>query len=118
MKKIAKLCEDSEGKAIAELKGDRYAREFQAVKERELNFADNEVSYRKSAFETATNNHKAQLDRVKKATETLAAATKTCGEKKTNVLNAAEVKATAEKTLAEFAEIKKATDAHEAAEKA
>src|SRR3989475_452056 len=115
---IAKLWDASEGKEIAELKGDRYAREFQAARERELNFATNEVTYRKSAFQTATTNHNAQLDRVKKATETLAAAEKTCNEKKTNVLNAVEAKAAAEKALAEFAEIKKATDAHEAAEKA
>src|SRR3989475_10835706 len=115
---IAKLWDASEGKEIAELRGDRYAREFQAARERELNFATNEVDYRKSVFQTATNNHKAQLDRVKKATETLAAAEKTYGEKKTNVLNATEAKVAAEKVLAEFAEIKKATDAHEAAEKA
>src|SRR2546427_452083 len=115
---IAKLWDASEGKEIAELRGDRYAREFQAARERELNFATNEVDYRKSVFQTATNNHKAQLDRVKKATETLAAAEKTYGEKKTNVLNATEAKVATEKVLAEFAEIKKATDAHEAAEKA
>src|SRR6266436_2389381 len=115
---IAKLWDASEGKEIAELRGDRYAREFQAARERELNFATNEVSYRQSMFQTATNNHNAQLDRVKKATETLAAAEKTYGEKRTNVVNATEAKAAAEKVLTEFAEIKKATDAHEAAEKA
>jgi WD40 repeat protein len=115
---VAKLWDVAEGKEIAELRGDRYARELQVAKERELSFATNEVAYRKSAFQTATTNHNVQLDRIKKATETLAAAEKTCGEKRTNVLNAAEAKATAEKALAEFAEIKAATDAHEAAEKA
>jgi len=115
---IAKLWDATEGKEIAELRGDRYVREFQAARERELNFATNEVSYRQSAFQTATNNHNAQLDRVKKATETLAAAEKSYGEKRTNVFNATEAKAAAEKALSEFAEIKKATEAHEAAEKA
>src|SRR5439155_21295645 len=105
---IAKLWDVSEGKEIAELKGDRYARDFQEIKEREMTFANNEVTYRKSAFESATNNHKAQLDRVKKATEALAAAEKTEGEKKTNVVKAREAKVAAEKALAEFSEIKKA----------
>src|SRR5207247_8706694 len=59
---IAKLWDASEGKEIAELRGDRYAREFQGARERELNFANNEVVYRKSAFQTATNNHNAQVD--------------------------------------------------------
>ncbi len=115
---IAKLWEAAEGKEIAELRGDRYAREFQSARQRELNFATNEVSYQKSAFQTATNNHNAQLDRVKKATEALAAAEKSYGEKTTNVVNASEAKAAAEMVLAEFAEIKQATDANEAAEKA
>jgi len=61
---IAKLWDASEGKEIAELKGDRYAREFQSARERESSFAGNEVGYRKSALQTATNNHNAQLDRV------------------------------------------------------
>jgi WD40 repeat protein len=77
---IAKLWDASEGREIAELKGDRYAHEFQAARERESHFAGNEVGYRKSALQTATNNHHAQLDRVKKAAESLAAAEKTCGE--------------------------------------
>ncbi|MBI3851644.1 MAG: hypothetical protein HY298_15410 [Verrucomicrobia bacterium] len=115
---VAKLWDAMTGKEVSELKGDRYAQEFQAAKERELAFANNEVTYRKTAFQTATNNQNAQLDRVKKATETLAAAEKTYGEKKTNVVNATEAKATAEKALAEFSEVKKATEAHEAAEKA
>lgn len=115
---IAKLWDAGEGKELAELKGDRYARELLGAKERELTFASNEVAYRKTAFQTATNNHKAQLDRVKKATETLAAADKTYGEKKTNVVNATEAKVAADKVLAEFAEIKKVTEAYEAAEKA
>src|SRR5439155_27129670 len=92
---IAKLWDASEGKEIAELRGDRYAREFQGARERELNFATNEVSFRKSAFQTATNNYNAQLDRIKKASDTLAAAEKSYGEKKTNMVNATEAKAAA-----------------------
>jgi WD40 repeat protein len=114
---IAKLWDASEGKEIAELRGDHYARDLQAAKERELSFATNEVNYRKSAFQTATNNHNASLDRVRKATEALAAAEKTYGQKKTNIVTATEAKAVAEKALAEFAEIKKTTEANEAAEK-
>src|SRR5438445_1944068 len=56
---ITKLWDAADGKEIAELRGDRYARDFQAAKERESIFATNEVSYRQSAFQTATNNHKA-----------------------------------------------------------
>ena len=114
---VAKLWDAPTGKEIAALKGDRYARELLAAKEREQTFAKSEVSYRESAFQRATNNHNTQVERVKKATETLAAAEKTCGEKKTNVLNATEAKATAEKALADFAEIRKAAEAHEAVEK-
>jgi WD40 repeat protein len=115
---VSKLWESAEGKEIAELRGDRYAREFETGRERELNFATNELAYRKSALQTATNNHNAQLDRVKKGTETLTKAEKTFDEKKTNVVNAAEAKTAAEKALAEFAEVRKAVEAHEAAEKA
>ena len=115
---VAKLWDALTGKEVAELKGDRYAQEFLAAKERELTFANSEVAYRKTAFQTATNNHIAQVERVKKATDALAAAEKTYGEKKTNVVNAAEAKVAAEKALEEFAAIKKATEAHEAAEKA
>jgi WD40 repeat protein len=115
---IARLWDATEGKEIAELRGDRYARELQADRERELKFADNEVAYRKSAFQAATNNYKAQLERVKKATETFAETEKTYDGKKTNVVNATQAKAMAEKALVEFAEIKRAIDDHEAAEKA
>src|SRR5437763_16102477 len=51
---VAKLWESSEGKEIAELRGDRYARELQTARERELNFSTNELAYRKSALQTAT----------------------------------------------------------------
>jgi len=115
---LARLWDASEGKEIAELRGDRYARDLQSARERELDFANQEVVYRKSGFQTATNNHNAQLERVKKATETLAAAEKSYGEKKTNALNAAEARAAAEKVLVELAEVKKTSESHEAAEKA
>jgi WD40 repeat protein len=115
---IAKLWDASDGKEIAELKGDRYARELLAAKERELNFATNEVAFRQSSFQTATNNHKAQLERVKKAAESLAAAEKIYGEKKTNVVTATEAKVAAEKALVAFSEIKKTSETHEEAEKA
>jgi WD40 repeat protein len=115
---IAKLWDAAEGKEIAELRGDRYTRELQLVRERELKFATNEVAYRKAAFQIATTNHNAQLERIKKATESLAKAQKTYDEKKTNVLTAAEAKAAAEKGVAEFAEIKTATENLAAADKA
>jgi len=114
---VAKLWDASEGKELAELRGDRYARELLAARERELTFATNEMAFRQSAFQTATNNHKAQLERVKKAAEALSAAEKIYGEKKTNVLTATEAKAAAEKALVAFAEIKKTADAYEDAEK-
>jgi len=115
---VAKLWDAMNGRDIAELKGNRHVRETLTVKERELVFANNEVVYRKTALQTATNNHNTQLERGRKATEALAAADKTYGEKKTNVVNAVEARAFAEKALGEYTEIKKATEAHEAAEKA
>jgi len=115
---VAKLWDAMTGKEVAELKGDRYAQESLAAMERELTFANNEVAYRKTAFQTATNIHNAQLERVKKANEALAVAQKTYGEKETNVVNATEAKAAAEKALGEMAEIKQTTEAHETAEKA
>ncbi len=115
---VAKLWDGMTGREVAELRGDRYARELQIVRERELTFATNEIAYRRTALQTATNNHNAALERVKKATDALTAADKTYGEKKTNVVNAVEAKAAAEKALNEFTEVKQATEALEAAEKA
>ncbi len=114
---IARLW-DAEGKELAELKGDRYAVEFEAARERELKFSTNEVTFQKAAFQTATDNHKTQLERVKKGKEALATAEKNSQDKTTNVVNATAARAAAEKALRDFAEVKKAAEARDAAEKA
>lgn len=115
----AKLWDAENGQLIVELKGDRYASELVTTTERELAFSNSEINYRKSSIQNAEKEHKAQVDRVKKATEAQQAAAKAFDEKKKSLATAAEAKTAAEKALAELnAEIKKVTEEYQAAEKA
>ncbi len=114
----AKLWDPADGKQIAELKGDRRARELVAEKERGIAFTAAEVTYRKTAFQATTNALVAMNDRIKKATEAHVPTQKAFLEKQTNVMTAATAKLAAEKAVDEFAELKKATGTVEAAEKA
>ena len=88
-----------------------------AEKERGLTLANHELTYRNKTWQTATNEHKAQLERVHKAIETLAAADKIYHEKQAKVTEAAAVRTDGEKALVNFPEIKQATEAYETAEK-
>jgi WD40 repeat protein len=104
---------------VAELKGDRHAQETLLARQRELTLATNELAYRKMSFTTATNAQKAALERVKKAKEADAAATKALAEKEKPRNDTAEAKAAAEKVLAPLNDdFKKATEAVEAGDKA
>ncbi|MEO8426905.1 MAG: c-type cytochrome domain-containing protein [Verrucomicrobiota bacterium] len=115
----ARLWDAEKGERVAELKGDRYAREWVAEKERALAFATNEVAYRKTTFQNTTNQHNLQVERVKKGTDALAAAEKALTDKQKTVKETTEAKAAAEKALDELnTVVKKATEALEAAEKA
>jgi len=78
---VARLWDAEKGEGVAELKGDRYAREWVAEKERALIFATNEVAYRKTTFQNATNQHNVQAERVKKGTDAFAAAEKALADK-------------------------------------
>ena len=101
------------------MKGDRYAREWVAEKERSLAVATNEVAYRKTTFQNATNQHNVQAERVKKGTDAFAAAEKVLADKQRALKEATEANAAAEKALEELNTlVKKATEALEAAEKA
>jgi WD40 repeat protein len=116
---IAKLWDAQEGKEIAELKGDRYAREAVVNLDRQVSAAKLEVEYRKTTFQSTTNQHKSAVERVKKATDTNAAVTKVLAEKETAYTNAVAAKAAAEMALADLGpEVKKLAEALDAAEKA
>ncbi len=115
--KTAKLWDAKDGKEIAKMSGDHYLLERLAEKERGLTLSNNELVYRKKVWQTATNEHKAQLERVQKATEALAAAEKIYHEKQTKVTEAAAAKTAGDNELANFAEIKKAAEAYETADK-
>ncbi len=114
----AKLWDPADGKQIAELKGDRRARELVAAKERDIAFTAAEVVYRKTAFQATTNQLVAMNDRIKKANEANAPTQKAYLERQTNVMVAATAKLAAEKSVDEFTELKKATEVVAAAEKA
>jgi len=115
----AKLWDAENGKLIAELKGDRYASELVIATERELSFANGEINYRKSSIQNAEKEHKAQEDRIRKATEAQQAAAKALDEKKKALDSATGAKTGADNALAELnAELKTVTEQYQAAEKA
>ncbi len=116
---IAKLWDSKDGKQIAELKGDRYRLEVLQDSERTLAFSASEVTYRKTGLQTAETQHKAQVDRVGKATDAVKAAEKSFGEKQKLVETAKTAKSDAEKALVTLrAEIKKVTEDFQTADKA
>src|SRR3989441_585449 len=117
--KLARLWDLNDAKEIAQLKGDRYAQEYAADRERAFAFAKAEADYHKGALKSAETNQTAQLERVKKATEASEAAEKAFAEKQKKQMEALEAKAAAEKAVEEAkAEAKKAAQDVEAADKA
>jgi WD40 repeat protein len=116
---VAKLWETSEGKQIAEMKGNGRAQEYTADRDRFLAFAKSEVDFQKAALKSAETNQTAMANRVKKAHETHDAAEKALAEKQTRVQEKKEARAAAEKPIEELkAELKKAADAFDLADKA
>ena len=116
---VAKLWDAEEAKEIAELKGDRYARELVAAMDRNLAAAKVELDYRQKTFQSATNQHKSAVERLTKATDTNAAITKVFAEKEKAYTNAVAAKASAETALVDLGpDVKKLADVLDAAEKA
>ncbi len=115
----AKLWNPTATAAVAELKGTRSAREALAGQERNVAFAKEEATYRKTALADAEKARTAAGERVKKAGETKATAEKQpIAEKAAASKKAADEKAVAEKAAMETdAELKKLTGAAEADEK-
>jgi WD40 repeat protein len=63
----------ADGKPVAELRGNRYVREFADQQDRALQVATGNVAYRKDAVEAAKKALQATQDRVKKSTEAIPA---------------------------------------------
>jgi WD40 repeat protein len=63
----------ADGKQIAELRGNRYAREFADERDRHLQVATGNVAYYKGTVDAAQKAVQAAQDRVKKSTETMTA---------------------------------------------
>lgn len=115
---ITKIWDAENGKEIAQLKGNRYLLEQAKNLEREVAFAKSEISFWKSSVETAGKQHKAELERVKKAFDGVAQAEKTLAEKQKAASDANAGKANAEKALNDLnAQLAKAKETLEAAEK-
>jgi WD40 repeat protein len=115
---VAKLWDAKDGKAVAELKGDRYAVELVGERERGVTFAGSEISYRKTSLASTEKEQQAQKDRVQKATEAQETAAKAFAEKEKLFTSAKDAKASAEKALVDLnAEVKKATEDYQAADK-
>ena len=116
---VAKLWSLPDGKAVADVKGDRYVADAAAAVEREATFAASEVTYQKGVLKTSEDSLKKEQEAAKKAAEEKAALEKTLPEKKKALAKAMEEKAAADKPALEAtAAVKKATDAKEAADKA
>ena len=115
---VAKLWRADDGKLIAELKGDRYADESAAETERELKVAKLTTEFHEKARDAADAENKKQTERVAKATETNSVTEKVFAEKEKAFKDAQSARAAADKSLTDLlAEIKKATEAFENADK-
>jgi WD40 repeat protein len=72
---------DAEGKQVAEIKGDHYATEAAATRERDLSFATSEIAYHKGVVDAANKRQAEQVERVKKAAGADVEADKAVAEK-------------------------------------
>ncbi len=115
----AALWETKDGRQVAVLQGDRYARELLAARERMATFAKAEIEFHRAALKTAETNHVTVLARVQKAAETGTNTAKAHDEKQKAFAAATATRAAAEQALAEVSpDVKQAADASEAAEQA
>lgn len=114
---VARVWSDEDGKMVVEVKGDRDATLEADRLERDLNFANGEVGYRKGALEEAKKREKAEADFAAKALDSRVNSEKNLTEKQKALLAAVEARAAAEKAPAELAaEAQKNQEALSAAE--
>jgi WD40 repeat protein len=119
MDKVARLWDTNDGKEIAQCKGDRYALERVAERERALEFTKAEVIFQKAALNSAETNQTAQVERLNKATSADESAEKALAEIQKKVKAAVEAKVAVEKALEEAKTAgRKATDDFAAADRA
>ena len=113
-----KLWDAKEGKEIATLTSDHDLEIALPEAGRTATLATNELAFRKTAWQTATNEHHVQQTRLEKATKAFADAEKPFKEKQTKLTETRTAHEAAEKALAEFKDLQLATTTLEAAEKA
>lgn len=90
----------ADGKQIAELRGNRYAKEFGDERDRDLQVATGNVAFRKDAVDAAQKAVQASHDRVKKSTEAIAAKEQDVTVKQKALADARAAKAAADQALA------------------
>ena len=106
----------ADGKVIAELRGNRLAREFAEQRERELQVATGSVTFQKAAVAAAEKALQAAQERAKKSAEAVAPKTQELAAKEKAFADAKAAKAALDKSLADAdAELKKSGDALQAA---
>ena len=110
----------ADGKGIAELRGNRFARELSEQRERELLVATGGVTFQKAAVAAAEKSLVAAQDRAKKSVEAIAPKQQELAAKEKALADAKAAKPALDKVLADAeVELKKADDAlHAAATKA
>jgi WD40 repeat protein len=112
---VAKLA-GADGKVIAELRGNRFAREMAEQRDREVQVAAGNLNYRKEAVLAAEKSLTAAQDRAKKAADAVAPKQQDITAKQKALADAKTAKAALDKTLADAeAELKKAEDNLQAA---
>jgi len=99
----------ADGKSIAELRGNRFARELAGERERALRVETSNVAYRKEAVATAGKNVQAAQERVKKSAASVPAKQQELEAKNKALADAKAAKTAADQALAAAeAELKKA----------
>ncbi len=116
---VAKLWNAADGKALGEIRGDRYVGDRVAALGRDLTFANNEVTFQKAAQKKAEDDQKKADEASKKAEEERAKLEKPHADNVKKLAEAKTAKEAAEKAKMEAeAPQKKAADAKDAADKA
>ena len=112
---VAKLS-GADGKVIAELRGNRHAREFADERDRKLQVETGNVAYRKTAVQAAEKSLQTAQERAKKSAEAIAPKQQDLTAKEKALADAKAAKAALDKALADAeAELKKADEKLQAA---
>ena len=116
---VAKLWNAADGKALGEVRGDRYVSDRVAALNRNLTAANNEVTFQKGALKKSEDDLKKAEEAAKKAEEERAKLEKPHPENQKKLAEATTAKAAAEKAKTDAEAVqKKAMEAKEAADKA